>query len=66
MVDGTKYDITDYFAHAHMPRTIEEAAELHSEFSPMPPASAPAGANRSRLSIEKTYEMLMRKINEAK
>lgn len=63
--DGTKVEISNHFGA--VPDKIDEAAELnYMDCSPVPPLSAPAGAMRGRLSIERTYEMLMKKLNQAK
>ena len=61
-IDGNKVEICKNFVT--IPDKIDEAAEInYIDCSPVPPLSAPAGAMRGRLSIEKTYEMLLRKLN---
>jgi len=60
--EGNKIEVDRNFGT--IPDRIDEAAEInYKDCSPVPPLSAPAGAMRGRLSIEKTYEMLLRKLN---
>ena len=48
-----------------VPEQIDEGAELnYNDCSPAPPQSAPAGT-RGRLSIERTYEELVRRLKKA-
>lgn len=64
-IDGTKVEISNNYGT--IPDKIDEAAELnYMDCSPVPPLSAPAGAIRGRLSIERTYDMLVKKLNQAK
>ena len=49
-----------------VPELIDEKAEInYNDYSPVPPLSAPAGTMRGRLSIEKTYEELVKRLNRA-
>ncbi len=61
-IDGNRVEVLKNLGS--IPDKIDEAAEInYIDCSPVPPLSAPAGAMRGRLSIEKTYEMLMRKLS---